>query len=79
MAVGFVCSVISLGVGSLFGLLFVESPSLSGSSVGVFSAIVLIFGGFYLNESAFPSYIGWMKYFSWSVSEMPYLSHPFLC
>jgi hypothetical protein len=65
LSVGIVCSVISVGVGSLFGLLFVGSPSASGSSISVMSSIVMTMGGFYLNASSFPIYIFWLKYISW--------------
>ena len=65
LAVGFVCSLASLGFGSLFGLMFAGSPSLSGSSVSVAGSVVMAMAGFYLNENSFPVYISWAKYLSW--------------
>jgi hypothetical protein len=47
------------------GLIFVGSPSLSGSTVSVVCSVVISFAGFYLNSLAFPFYISWMKFLSW--------------
>jgi hypothetical protein len=65
LAVGFTCSLVALGFGTLFGLMFASSPSLSGSSVSVAGSVALAMAGFYLNEKSFPDYISWAKYLSW--------------